>query len=451
MEVRRSTYIKPAKLMLFYITIMPLLFLYSIFRVDLNNRGLFIVFLLICNLFAYFGFRTGAFNIKLINFNCQTQFNVKRFINALFWVALIVSIPKYMLYTGDHSFSVTNKLISLVTGRITFLESYNERQAIVAATGIWRLLNYLIIIIGPLHWLYMPLSMFFWKELSKLKKIGTIFIIFLYVFQYISCGASVGFVHFAIFLVSTLLIKDCIKSDELRFKNRIRKLNREKRRRFIILIVLVIIMIIGFGTIMNDRASGYEKTAITVGTQTVTPNEKGVIWNMIPKGYRSTAVSLYAYLLKPYAALDMGLAVSNEVDIPLCFGAGGSWFLADNVKDLLGYDVIAQTYNMRIDERFGYNYYTQWHTVYVWLANDFTFIGVPIALFILMCIFGLAWRDFLNNRNIFAFAMVILFVEFVFFIPMNNQVFQHSETLIAFWGSFIAWLITRRKYCFVER
>ena len=142
----------------------------------------------------------------------------------------------------------------------------------------------------------------------------------------------------------------------------------------------------------------------------------------------------------------MALSISGKVDIPICYGTGGSWFLADNMNSIFGIDIIQRTYNMRIDEQFGYNYYTQWHTAYVWIANDFTFYLVPIVLLVLMCIFGAAWKDFLQNRNMFALILMVLFVEFVFFMPMNNQVFQHSETLFAFWGVLFAWLLTRKKY-----
>ena len=448
-RIHKSTYKKPAKIMLAYIMIMPLLFMYTIFDVKMNNRVLFCVFLLISNLCAYWGFLFGVRRVKLGVVNPIRQFDSIRFVNTLFWVALIVSVPKYMLYSGDHSFNFFGKFVQMITGGFSFLESYNARQSIAAATGIWKIINYAIILASPFHWMYMPLSLYYWKSLNTLKKIGSIFILFLFVFQYIGSGANVGLMYLAIFLVSTWLIKDCIQNDELRFKNRFKAMGRKKRTRIILIIVLAIIMILVFGAVMNDRASGYAKKYISLGSTIISPNENSLVWKMIPQAYRSTAITLYAYMLKPYTALDMSLSIAHNVDIPLCFGAGGSWFLADNVKQIFGYDVLQHTYNMRIDEIFGYNYYTQWHTVYVWLANDFTFLLVPIALFFLMTIWGAAWRDFLQHHNIFAFVLMILFVEFVVFIPMNNQVFQHVETLFAFWGVFIYWLITRRKYSFI--
>lgn len=448
--VHRSTYLKPAKLMMIYITVMPILYMYSIFDIKMHNRLLFCAFLLISNIFTYLGFKTGARHVKMSRFAPSRYFDALKFVNVLFWVALIISVPKYMLYTGDRSFNIFNKLIQIYYGRLTFLESYNARQTVGAVSGIWKIINLAVTLASPLHWMYIPLSMYYWKSLRLFKKIGSVFIIFLYVFQYVSSGASVGMMYFFIHLASTLLIKDAIQSDELRFKNRFKKLSRQKRTRVIVIAILVVVLFLAFGAIMNDRASGRVKTSITIGTEVIRPDENSLIWKLIPNAYKSTTLNVYAYLLKAYSALDMSLSIAHQVDIPLCFGAGNSWFLADNVKEIFGYDVLQQTYNMRIHEMFGYNYYTQWHTVYVWFANDFTFIGVPIALFILMMIWGMAWRDFLQTRNIFAFLLMVLFVEFVVFIPMNNQVFQHPETLLAFWGLFVYWLISRRKYNFID-
>lgn len=448
-SIHKSTYLKPAKLMLIYIMVMPILFMYSIFDINMHNRLLFCVFLLISNIFTYLGFKTGVRHMKMAHFTPQRTFDALKFVNALFWVALIISVPKYMLYTGDRSFNLFNKLIQIYSGRLTFLESYNARQTVTNVSGIWKIINLVVTLAGPFHWMYIPLSMYFWKSLKLFKKIGSIFIIFLYVFQYVSSGASVGMMYFFIHFVAVLLIKDAIQSDELRFKNRFRKLSRKKRIRIIVIALLVVVLFISFGAIMNDRASGRVKTTITIGTEVLKPNEDSIIWKLIPNGYKSTALNVYAYLLKAYSALDMSLSIAHKVDIPLCLGTGNSWFLADNVKEIFGYDVIQQTYNMRIHEQFGYHYYINWHTVYVWFANDFTFIGVPIALFILMMIWGMAWRDFLQTRNVFAFLLMVLFVEFVVFIPMNNQVFQHSETLFAFWGLLVYWLISRRKYSFI--
>lgn len=434
--------------MFLYVMVMPLLFMYSIFSPTLRNRFLFIVFILIANCLALLGFWIGARIIKLKNYNTINQFDVLKLVNCLFWIALIVSIPKYVLYSGDYSFNIVNRLFNLINGDVTFLDSYNARQNLVSVSGIWKIINYLIIIASPFHWIYLPLSVFFWKTLKFYKKIGTFFIFFLFVFQYVSSGASVGFIYFTIILASSWLMKDAIQSDELRFTNRIKKIDKRKKIHFLILIMLAFASILAFGAIMHDRGSGQEKTFILIGNEILFPNEKSIIWKIIPNAYKSTSINVYSYVLKAYAALDMALSIAGIVKTPLCFGAGGSWFLADNVKQLFGYDVIDQTYNMRIHEMFGYNYYTQWHTVYVWLANDFTFFGVPIVLFLLMIIWGLAWKDYLQSHNLFAFLLMVVFVEFVVFIPMNNQVFQHPETLFAFWGLLLTWLYTRKKYCF---
>ncbi len=435
--------------MLIYLFVTLFLFQFSIFDIPLHNKWTFNIFLIISNLFAYWGFKFGAMRVTVQRKKPQTCVDISKFMNILFWSSLVIGVLKYMLATGDYSFSVWDKLMDLISGRITFLETYNEIMNLENVTGIWRLINYIVTLVSPFHWMYMPLSIYYWKKLSWWKKIGSAFILFLNSFQYISCGASVGFVHFAIFLLGTILLKKSAENKTWELKNKVKTLFKEKAVLFLLIILMAVVLISGFGMIMSSRSSVVEKDSVSIGNVTVPVNKDSLAWKIIPNTYENTAISMYSYMLKPYAAIDMALDIEDDVDIPLCFGMGGSWFLADNFKSITGYDVIQQTYNMRIQEQFGYDHYINWHTVYVWLANDFTFFGVPIVLFLLMMIFGMAWRSYLQTRNIFAFLMMILFVEFVFFMPMSNQVFQHANTLFAFWGILIYWLATRNKYHFV--
>lgn len=446
--IRRDIYTRPAKIMFGYIMIMPILYMYSIFDVTCRSPFLFWLFLVLANTAAYAGFIFGVKKIGYSQTLVKKEFDVYKLINYLFWAALIISIPKYMLYTGDHSFNIVDRFLQLLNGNVTFLESYNARQSIVATSGIWRLINFFVIFTSPLHWCYIPLSLYCWKSLTPTKKTGSLFIYFLYVFQYLSSGASVGMVYLFIFIASTWLYKDAIQTENNRFSNRMKQLDRKKKMHLIALIVLIVVIILAFGAIMLDRGSGYEKRTITIGTEVLFPNDNSLIWRLTPKFLKSTLINVYAYLLKAYAALDMALSISGSIKMPRCYGAGNSWFFADNVKQLFGYDVIAQTYNMRLHELFGYNYYTQWHTVYVWFANDVTFFGVPVILFLIMALWGSAWRDYLNNHNVFAFLLMVIFFEFVVFMPMNNQVFQHSETLFSFWGLIICWLVSHRQFSF---
>ncbi len=443
--VFRKALHSPAKIMVGYLLGSVFMFLFSIFRPVLYNRGLFVFYILTCFAFSYCGFICGTDKIKMRAPYDGLSFNVEKWLNTLFWASLVLAVFKYVLYTGDNSFSLFSGIKNFFSGKYSFLEAYNERHMLSSATGIWKLINYVTVLAGPIHWIYMPLSLYYWKRLSIFKKIGSGFILFLYVFQYVACGATVGFVYFTIFMLSVLYYK-FISSHY----NSAEPTNKRTRRQRIKLIVIVLAIFIAavmvFATIMDSRIGGNDKTTVRIGNQIWTVDSSGTLYKLLPRSVANVLVSVYAYLFKPYAALDMALYISPNVDLPMCWGAGGSWFLADNVKSLLGIDVIQRTYNMRLDEEFGYNYYTQWHTVFVWLANDFSFFLVPVVLFVLMCLFGAAWRDYLQNKNMYAFLLMVLFAEFVFFMPMNNQVFQHSDTLFAFWGILVIWIFTRRKY-----
>ena len=111
---------KPAKLMLFYLLLSLFLFLYSIYKPVLNNKSLFIVYVLICDIFAYWGFKFGAEHVMMAEAHDPRFFNVSRFMKTLFWISLVLGIIKYMLYTGDHTFSIYSKILNLVKGVYSF-------------------------------------------------------------------------------------------------------------------------------------------------------------------------------------------------------------------------------------------------------------------------------------------------------------------------------------------
>ena len=84
--------------------------------------------------------------------------------------------------------------------------------------------------------------------------------------------------------------------------------------------------------------------------------------------------------------------------------------------------------------------------MYVWLANDVSFIGVPIVLFGLFYLMAQSWRDYLDHNDPFAFVFITIMGFFCLYISANNTVFTHSETLFAFWITLFLWKKYKSKF-----
>ena len=67
-----------------------------------------------------------------------------------------------------------------------------------------------------------------------------------------------------------------------------------------------------------------------------------------------------------------------------------------------------------------------WHTIYVWLANDVTFIGVPLIIFLIGYFFSKTWADCVYGNNDAAVSLFALFLIMTFYFYANNQVISFS-------------------------
>jgi hypothetical protein len=131
------------------------------------------------------------------------------------------------------------------------------------------------------------------------------------------------------------------------------------------------------------------------------------------------------------------------------YGVGHSWFILDNMGSMSD-EMWSRTYNMKLDRLMGYNYYGNWHTSYLWFANDVSIFGVPVVFLVLFTLFGRCWKEFVCNKNLISFLMFMIFVKLVTYISANNQVFMNSDTLFAFWVLIAALVLISSNYSWGE-
>lgn len=408
-------YNKPIKVALFYSALTFLIYLFGPYAFPYVNRGLLIVFLLVCNAAMYFGFVNGT---KLLVYgNIQyKEINIDKLLQYLFIAALLLAIPKFIIYTGFY-YGTISKIQSSVAMFFAGAadEIYANRQQMGNATGIWRYLNYVVVLLGALHWAYTPLAIYYWKRLSRFKKYGTLIIWLFYILQYICTGTNVGLFEFFI----TFFIVKIIKGISTRSV-----IKTSSKRTFVMFAILITILLYSFNFVMSSRI-GDKTDFLPLGNTSAALDTTSFIWRVMPDVLKPVLAYATRYMAIPYHAL----ATSFDIPWDSTMGFGYSWFLLDNVP----FDLWEDTYMMKLEHMTGYNHWASWHTAYLWFANDVSFFGVPIVLFLLCRIFGRAWSTFVETRNMCAFLQFMLFVKMVTYISANNQMFQACDHLIAFW------------------
>ncbi len=427
----KKTYRMPIRVTLIFSALTILLYEFGAYDYPSINKWQLYAFLFAANLAMYIGFVYGAQRIPK-QAASAVRFPIEGLMRVLFWISLVVAVPKFILYTGMYDLDFGRIAENIRVFFSSAQDIYEARQELSSAVGIWRYINYGVVLAGPFYWAYMMLSMLFFGKLSTFKKVGTVFIWVIYLLQYLCTGTNVGFFDFFIsFAVIYVVRQLAFSTEEQRKKRSERKLNKKT---VIIILLVIAILIAVFSIVMQSRIGDQYLKNVRIGNRTAKLDEDSFLWRITPAALKPLLAYLTRYLAQPYNALAM--AFGCEFDSTL--GLGNSWFILDNLGSLSD-DWWARTYNMKLDDTFGYGYYGNWHTAYLWFANDVSFFGVPILFMIMFAYFGKAWRIFLDTKDVSAFLVFMLFVKMVYFISANNQVFMNSDTLFA----FVALLVLR--------
>lgn len=149
-------------------------------------------------------------------------------------------------------------------------------------------------------------------------------------------------------------------------------------------------------------------------------------------------ISFSSYFTQGY----YGLSQAMTLPWTPMYGLGSSMFVVDFVSEHV-YDIDQFTYQMKVEKAYGWNSNIQWNSMYTWLANDVSFYGVVIVLFLIGMLFGAMFKDAISTENPFAKMSVFYFILMMLFIPCNNQIAQRPDTMFSFALIVFCWLISK--------
>jgi hypothetical protein len=196
-----------------------------------------------------------------------------------------------------------------------------------------------------------------------------------------------------------------------------------------------------FTRTQSTRAGSGAKTAFSSAINRFADLDNPIVRDRSP-AMQVAILGLSNYLGQGYYGLYLSL---EEPFLPM-FGVGNSMFLFRQAARITGNDrILDLPYPMRL-EKYGWDGYGNWSTIYPWIASDVSFPGTILVLLAVGRLFALSWLDTLRGRSPFAVAAFALFVTMLFYFPANNQVVQSGEALTSFLGILALWLFTRRKY-----
>jgi hypothetical protein len=134
------------------------------------------------------------------------------------------------------------------------------------------------------------------------------------------------------------------------------------------------------------------------------------------------AFGLGVGMLSSYITMGLyGLSICLAMPFQWTYIAGSSYSTGKVIESLIGSQgaILDKGYALRAEE-FGWGM-DKWHSVYPWIASDFTFPGTLVIGFLIAFFYGRVWLRVLQKTNPIAPMMFMLLTVGMLFSLANNQ------------------------------
>jgi hypothetical protein len=343
---------------------------------------------------------------------------------------LIVSIILNLVLLPLTFLSRTGKVLpDLRSALLNPGDAYGSAR--VARASGFVVFEYVRILLAP--WLFplIPLTAFYWPGMRRKLRLGAVVAVLGLLSVSIATGTNKGIADFV--LISPWLVLAAHFSG-------IGNLKRRQKMSLFLLLILAFAIFVGFFTRGQMTRQGSGALSFYTSTPGLYADTDNFLVGFLPFNVKVGLVALSSYLTQGYYALSLAL----ECPFVPMFGVGNSMFLFLNFSDLFKLHSIRELpYPVRL-ERFGWDAYGKWSSIYPWIASDVSFVGTLGVVFLIGLLFGLTWLDTLQGTNPLAICMFAQFLIMLFYFPANNQVAQSGEPFVSFYVLLVLWLLTRR-------
>ena len=392
----------PIKLFLGFLIFTELLFFLGPVQYDVPNSLGLALYLALVNYALFLGYRTG---IRNYNYGkLPSRLNYDRALKFILLFSVCMLIPKMISSWNVSSISpslIVNKMIDGITSSAEIYYAKADRTV--------GMLEYVLMITDAITFMAIPLGVYNWKKLSTFYRVLLIFIVIFEIIIWLGMGTRKGIVDTMLIVV---LLVASLRTSLIS--------NPWKNKRLLIFIGgCFLVFIIYFITSYLSRYNVENIASLVDKSHNVI---KPYYQAHFPIEFSMFLSSIEDYLCFGYYSLGQALATPETM---FSYGLGNSWFTI-NIAEKLNFDVLPMTYQGLLERTAGISATQQWHTIYVWLANDLTFWGVPFIIFIIGKYYARSWIETVTARDFFAPAVFALFSLMIFYFFANNQILSFS-------------------------
>jgi hypothetical protein len=421
-QFSRWVRIFPIVFFLVYLTGTVLFFVAGPFEYPVDNPWTLYLFLALAHLALFAGYWRAASGQP------KQYFGTWKPPQLLFWSAtlsLLLLMPTSLARTG-------NAIPDIVDGIVNTGDAYSRTVSLSEQPRGLPIIEYVRIFSGPLIGLLLPLTVFYWTQLPRTTRVLAVAGMLGTVALFVAMGTNKAIAD-TVLLVPWMIFAG-YKAGKLQLKpGRILALGLCSVLAFILFFAF-------FGLAMEGRSGSPAVTGYFPATG-ATADTGNFLIGGLSAGPAAVITGLDIYLTPGYYALSLSL---REPFVPM-YGVGNSMFLYRQAARLTGDEsIMKKPYPARI-EKYGWDAYGLWSSIYPWIASDVSFPGTIFIVYLIGRLFAWSWLDTLGGANPFAVAMFSQFLIMLFYFPANNQLLQSGEGFTAFWVTLFLWLRTRSR------
>ena len=355
-------------------------------------------------------------------------------------ISAVLAIPDMLYYSRMWTLSPAQifqrLIIGLTESNLNYSLSLGYQNS---GTIVEKLVVILTVLLYTLKFAVLPLSIIYWNKISNKQKRLCIFITVVEIIKWLLKGMNKGIFDYAfVFLASTLLVIAINRRN--RQSHYVALIERKQRKRIWIYIISVLALVLAVNIFISNIAarSGNLTTAYYSSSMHLTADPNNIFLRVLPESLHKPFLSMCMYLTCGY----QGLSYALRLPFKWCFGIGNNQFTISNFRDMFGLNVSSLTYQARVEQNFPWYEFHNWHTTYTWLANDCSFLLVPIVLFFWGILFALAWLSAVEKHNPYAVIIFCLYIIRSAFLPANNVVLTSSFTFITWYVCMVLWFLS---------
>jgi len=404
-----------------YLNITVFLFAFGPWPYPVKDGTKLYLFLAFAHLALLVGYMSAAFGKPRDYYG---RWSVQRLVTISLIVNLLLFFPTSKFLTGNLVPNIIKAFSNLgaVYGESRFLRQENIPS-----------IMYLRMLLAPITVILLPLTAYYWKKLRPSIRKWAAIIVLGDAAIFLAIGTNAGVARL-ILIGSWLIVTSRLseKGELKRFRSKLRILVFGVTAFFLIFLFFT-------GTMLGRKSSLQRNYFPAIG---IHANTNNFLVRYLPPEMQVGMLGLSLYVTHGYYALYLAL---DEPFVPM-FGVGHSLFLFRQASRITGIrEIMDLPYPVRI-EKYGWDAYGLWSTIYPWIASDMSFPGTILIIFLIGRLFALSWLDTLRGDNIFAVVVFSQLLMILFFFPGTNQWLQGGEGLVAFWVTLLIWLFTRKKY-----